>query len=135
FYNLTPAKAAPSPISQTTSSTEKGDPLSVSSARWREQIRQILDRNKRYPVDAKSRREHGKVVLVFSLDRDGHVLSSQIEKSSGSRSLDQEAIDLLQRSQPFPSLPSERKEDKVTLRVPVQFRCGNSRNPCHGNTK
>src|SRR6202140_557746 len=45
---------------------------------WRSQIAAILEHNKRYPQEARERREQGVAQLAFSIDREGRVLSSRI---------------------------------------------------------
>ena len=49
---------------------------------WRSSIAALLERNKRYPADARERSWHRAV--AFSLDRKGRVMSSRIVTSSGS---------------------------------------------------
>jgi periplasmic protein TonB len=51
-------------------------------ATWRNQIVTILERNKRYPSEARSRGEQGVTRLAFSIDRQGRLLSSRIVASS-----------------------------------------------------
>jgi periplasmic protein TonB len=88
-------------------------------ATWRSQIVTILERNKRYPADARARGEHGVVRLAFSIDGTGHLLSSRIVTSSGSAALDAETLALVQRAQPFPPPPPELAGGELT--VPVSF--------------
>jgi protein TonB len=86
---------------------------------WRNQIVTILERNKRYPSDARARGEHGVARLAFSIDGAGHLISSRIVASSGSAALDQETLALVQRAQPFPPPPPELVGAEMT--VPVNF--------------
>jgi protein TonB len=86
---------------------------------WRNQIVTILERNKRYPSDARARGEHGVARLAFSIDGAGHLISSRIAASSGSAALDQESLALVQRAQPFPPPPPELAGAEMT--VPVSF--------------
>jgi protein TonB len=88
---------------------------------WKTQIVALLERNKRYPDAAQSRREQGVAQVFFSLDRRGRVIESRVIRSSGAASLDQEALALLQRAQPFPEPPSEIGGDHVDLTVPIRF--------------
>ncbi len=55
------------------------------------------------------------------MDRDGHVLSAKIEKSSGFNLLDKEALTLMQRAQPLPRPPPEIQGEHLELVVPIQF--------------
>jgi protein TonB len=103
--------------------TEGAPNASNSNAvpRWKSQVVGILERNKRYPSDARNRREQGVAQLAFSIDRQGHVVSSRIVTSSGSSSLDKEALDLAQRAQPFPPPPPELAGAQISLTVPIRF--------------
>ena len=88
-------------------------------ATWRNQIVTILERNKRYPSEARGRGEQGVTRLAFSIDAEGHLLSSRIVRSSGSAALDAETLALVQRAQPFPPPPPELAGSEMT--VPVSF--------------
>jgi protein TonB len=80
-----------------------------------------LNRAKRYPSEARQRREEGTVRLSFSIDRSGRVLSYQIIGSSGSAALDQEALGMIQRASPLPAPPPELGGARISLTVPVRF--------------
>jgi len=86
---------------------------------WKNQIVTILERNKRYPAEARSRGEQGVTRLAFSIDTQGHLLSSRIAASSGSAALDAETLALVRRAQPFPPPPPELAGSEMT--VPVSF--------------
>ncbi len=86
---------------------------------WRNQIVTILERNKRYPSEARARGDHGVTRLAFSIDGQGRLLSSRIVASSGSAALDAETLALVQRAQPFPPPPPELAGSELT--VPVSF--------------
>ncbi len=86
---------------------------------WRNQVVTILERNKRYPSDARARGEHGVARLAFSIDGAGHLIASRIVASSGSAALDQETLALVRRAQPFPPPPPDLVGAEMT--VPVSF--------------
>jgi protein TonB len=91
----------------------------VSIPTWRNSVVALLERNKRYPADARNAR--GIAQVAFSLDRKGQVVSSVILASSGSDALDRAALELIQRAQPFPPPPSALSGLEVKLTVPVRF--------------
>ena len=103
--------------------TEGAPNVSNSNAvpRWKSQVVGMLERNKRYPSDARNRHEQGVTQLTFSIDRQGRVVASRIVTSSGSSSLDKEALDLAQRAQPFPPPPPELAGAQISLTVPIRF--------------
>jgi protein TonB len=89
---------------------------------WQKQIVLLLERNKRYPAAAQARREQGVAQVVFSLDRQGRVLDSRIQRSSGAALLDEEAVALIRRAQPFPPWPARGfSGERVLLTVPIRF--------------
>jgi protein TonB len=59
--------------------------------------------------------------LAFSIDREGHVLSSRIVTSSGSVALEEETLALVQRAQPFPAPPPEGSDSEIKFTVPVRY--------------
>ncbi len=88
---------------------------------WKRQVASKLERNKKYPSTAQARNETGVAQLEFSVDRQGHLKSSRIVKSSGSDALDSETLDLVKRAQPFPSPPAAMTGEEVFLVVPIRF--------------
>jgi periplasmic protein TonB len=88
-------------------------------ARWQQAIVAHLARFQRYPAQAKG--ATGVVSLSFSIDRQGHVLNSQIIKSSGSSVLDAEALSLLTRAAPLPPPPAAVPDTDLTFVLPIRF--------------
>jgi periplasmic protein TonB len=88
---------------------------------WKTQIVALLERNKRYPESAQSHHQQGIAQVFFSLDRQGRVIDSRIVRSSGTSALDEEALALLRRAQPFPPPPPELSGSRVDLTVPIRF--------------
>ncbi len=90
--------------------------------KWQKQIVALLERNKRYPPTAQSRRQQGVAQVFFSLDRQGRVVESRVVRSSGAAVLDEEAVALVRRAQPFPAWPArEFTGERVDLTVPIRF--------------
>jgi protein TonB len=89
---------------------------------WVGAISALLERNKRYPAAAHARREQGVAQVSFILDPRGRLVESHIERSSGAADLDQEALALVHRAQPFPPRPANGvQDDQVHLTVPIRF--------------
>jgi protein TonB len=102
----------------------QGPPVPRSSnaiPTWKTQIVALLERNKRYPPAAQARGERGVAQVFFSLDRQGRVIDSRVVRSSGAAALDEEALALLQRAQPFPAPPADLPGPHVDLTVPIRF--------------
>jgi protein TonB len=80
-----------------------------------------LEGHKRYPRAARELRHEGVAHVRFSINRQGHVLSSRLEKSSGSAILDREALDLIRRTTPLPPPPTEVPGDPIEMLAPIHF--------------
>jgi protein TonB len=89
---------------------------------WNVSIAKQIEQHKGYPPSALPRRETGVTQVFFAIDRAGRVLDSRVTRSSGHTALDQEAMDTLQRAQPFPKPPGGLAGERFEFTVPVKFR-------------
>jgi protein TonB len=80
-----------------------------------------LTRHKIYPEASRVRAEEGTVVLSFTINRLGHVVSSQITRGSGHPTLDREALDMLKRAQPFPTPPVDLPGQQFPFSAPMRY--------------
>jgi periplasmic protein TonB len=110
------------PPTPTTAPTEGRQDTTGSNLlpKWQKEITAILERNKRYPSEARANRQQGVAKIAFNMDRQGRVLSTRLVASSGSSALDQEALSLTQRSQ-FPPPPVVFAGGEISVTVPVRF--------------
>lgn len=88
---------------------------------WRTQVLALVEKNKRYPEAARSRRAQGTAQVSFTLDRKGMVVNARVAQTSGSSALDAEAIALLKRAEPFPAPPASLPGEFVVVRQPIRF--------------
>ena len=120
-----PKVEAKAPAPQTTAPPARPAPpapaLSSGIPTWQGLVLGALNKVKRYPFAAQSRRQQGVPYIRFVIDRNGRVVSSRIERSSGFGALDQEAVNLPRRAQPLPKPPAEVAGDTIELVVPVEF--------------
>jgi TonB family protein len=97
----------------------------IAAPRWvteyLSRVAKILEAHKRYPAAARLLRRRGTVVIDFTIDRQGQLADSRIRKSSGWTLLDEEALSILRRSQPFPAFPDASSEQRLSLTTPVRF--------------
>ncbi len=93
---------------------------SDTEASWEAMLLLHLEKFRRYPAPSRARREQGVAYVRFTMNRAGQVLSSEIQRSSGSSALDRAALDTLRRAQPLPPIPADRPET-LELSVPVEF--------------
>jgi periplasmic protein TonB len=89
---------------------------------WQKALVSHLNRFKRYPDGARARGSQGSVLVEFTVDRSGKVVTSRVLQHSGSTVLDEEAIAVLQRASPLPSPPAEMAGELFPLTLPIQFR-------------
>src|SRR5260370_1210429 len=89
--------------------------------RWQSALAAHLERFKRYPSAARAQGEQGIAKVAFTIDHEGHLLSSRIVQSSGSPLLDQETLAMLARAQPMPRPPDQLANAELTFVVPVRF--------------
>ena len=116
------AAGAPSPAAAPAAPQPGLSPsASAAESSWRDRLIAHLQRNKRYPDGAQSRREQGTAVLSFTIDRDGHVLARHIVRSSGISELDAEVLAMVQRAQPLPPFPPSMPQARMNLTVPIRF--------------
>lgn len=98
--------------------SEAGRAAKVS---WQQALHAHLEREKRYPRQARRLKRKGMPVIRFTMDREGSVLNVELVKSSGTASLDREAIELVGRAQPLVKPPSSVKGARLTLTLPINF--------------
>jgi protein TonB len=110
------AKAAPA--------AKPAAPRSVAGAgaaatpKWQARLAAHLERRKRYPADARRRRDEGVATVRFSIDAAGNVRSVQLLRSSGVPDLDAEVVALVRRASPVPAPPEGAKLD---IALPIRF--------------
>jgi periplasmic protein TonB len=90
-------------------------------ARWQSALAAHLERFKRYPAEARARGDQGTVKVAFTIDHEGHLLTSRIVQSSGSAMLDRETLAMLVRAQPMPKPPDNVFDSELSFVVPVRF--------------
>ena len=76
---------------------------------------------KRYPSEARLDRAEGKVVLKVVIRSDGSVDDVEVSQSSGYRSLDHAAVELLRLAAPF-QLPRPLGKSQMTVKIPMNYR-------------
>lgn len=125
---ITPVPDPGPPIERTTAPQSKPAPPApqVSDAKptWQGRVLAALNKKKRYPSSSQRRRQQGIPWIRFVMDREGKVLSVTLERSSGFRALDEEAVRLPKRAEPLPKPPEEVEGQTIELVVPVEFFIG-----------
>ena len=116
------AKVAPKPKATPIVATSQipAKPLVTKEARqnYSALLANLLDSQKSYPRQALRRRIQGLAKLKITLDGKGKLQSVSLLDTSGSRGLDQEALDLVKRVSPFPAPPNSQP---FTVVAPIAF--------------
>lgn len=110
--NTAAIPAAPAPGSTNTS---------VFPPSWINLLFSHLLRYRQYPSAAQASRQEGVVTLNFTMDRNGHVLSRHIVRSSGFAALDAEVLAMIERAQPLPSFPLNMTAATRSFTAPIKF--------------
>jgi periplasmic protein TonB len=93
--------------------------FSAALQSWRRDLIAQIERHKRFPAGAAG--QSGVARVAFSIDRSGRVTEVRIAASSGSAALDEAALDLIWRSQPFPAPPPALPESDLSFVAPVRY--------------
>lgn len=83
-----------------------------------------LEAHKDYPRPAQEAHIQGVVQVRFTMDRQGHVLSFAMVKSSGVPLLDRGAQNTVMNAQPMPPMPPDYPGETLTLTLPINFHIG-----------
>ncbi|MFT3763268.1 MAG: energy transducer TonB [Pseudoxanthomonas sp.] len=115
-----PSVPAPSDTRYAASQTLSGA-STQALVTWQSQILGRLEKFKRYPRAAQRLRQQGAAQVLYTVDREGRVLSASLARSSGHESLDAEAVAAVQRASPLPPPPPEVPGDPITVTTPIEF--------------
>lgn len=96
-------------------------PVADILAAYLNQIRLMLEKEKRYPFLARKNCQEGTVYIKFTLLRDGGLKKIRVTKSSGFEILDKEAEATIRRIS-FPAFPKSLRLTQLQLEVPIVFR-------------
>ena len=88
---------------------------------WQQKLYLQLEKEKRYPRSARRMRRQGVPTVTFTMDRQGNVQDVLLINSSGTNSLDKEAVALVYRAQPLPRPPASITSGQLTLTVTINF--------------
>ena len=81
----------------------------------------MFEKHKKYPRRSLRRGQTGTVVVHLVIGRDGRLKEHRVQTSSGHRTLDQEALAIIERAQPFPAVPDVLDSPTFEVTVPIRF--------------
>jgi len=113
-------------LSQQTPSTSRGvisdsGNTQKAQASYQSLVAAILQKHKKYPSRAVSRRQEGTVTVKFIVKKTGDISSYELTSSSGYKLLDRAVEKMLKKATPLPPFPDNLTSDTITLILPVEF--------------
>jgi TonB family protein len=109
---------------QDTISLDTDDKRYVSYARL---IKEKIMIHWSYPPEARNNLVEGRLLVLFSLNREGALTRLDITKSSGHSILDQEAAKAIRASSPFPSFPEHITVSRLNVRANFDYNIASKR--------
>ncbi|MFZ7112163.1 MAG: energy transducer TonB [Desulfatiglandales bacterium] len=105
--------------SQDTISLDTQDKRYVSYARI---IKESIMGQWEYPPEARENLIEGKLLVVFSLSRNGHLTAVRTLRSSGHAILDDEALRAIRAAAPFPSFPDNIRVARLNVQASIDYQ-------------
>jgi protein TonB len=78
--------------------------------------------NLNYPTELRQKKLHGDLVLTVGIDWNGDVESVEVRRSSGSREIDEAAIEIVRLASPYAPLPDNIRETVDILHITRTWR-------------
>ncbi len=89
-------------------------------ASWESELAAHIRRFATYAANGS--KESGTVRVGVTIDRNGRLLSRRLAGSSGSSMLDNAAMAVIQRAQPYPRFPPGMTQAQIALTIPLHLR-------------
>lgn len=102
-----------------------GNPAAQQS--YFSRIKARLSKYKRYPRKARSQGITGTALVSFVIQKNGKVSLPKLLQSSGHPDLDREALSVLERASPFPTIPDDVSQGPLSLTLPIEFSLNQKR--------
>ncbi|MBX3018794.1 MAG: energy transducer TonB [Bdellovibrionaceae bacterium] len=90
--------------------------------RYRIELQAMLEKKKQYPLLAKRLRQQGKVLVKFTLRRDGSVAAAELVSTSEFETLNKAARELISQISGLKPFPDEVKKQQWVFVLPVEYR-------------
>lgn len=94
----------------------------AARVRYEELLFAWMNRHKEYPMLAQRRGIEGRGSLRVRIDRDGRVLERALLRSTGQNLLDEAALDMVRRANPFPVVPAGYGGSTFEFVAPIEYR-------------
>ncbi|MBW2015614.1 MAG: TonB family protein [Deltaproteobacteria bacterium] len=90
-------------------------------------IKKRILRRWHYPIEAKENLIEGRLLLLFRLNRNGHLIGLRVLESSGHQILDREAQRAVKAASPFPPFPSHVRVSRLNIKANFDYRIASHR--------
>ena len=107
------------PVEQDTISLDTKDKRYITYAKM---IKEKIMVHWMYPMEARDLLLEGRLMVIFSLSRDGKMIQSRVHKSSGHEILDNEAVRAINTAAPFPPFPEHVTANRLNIRANFDYR-------------
>ncbi|MDO9233196.1 MAG: energy transducer TonB [Methylotenera sp.] len=112
----------PVPVKQEPPPLVKQTDIDDARGRYGNALWSAISKHKKYPKIAQMRGWQGEATVELLLDGDGKIKSKKITQSSGYEALDKQALEMVEKAQPFPTPPEALRGSNFTITVPVPFK-------------
>jgi len=85
-------------------------------------VRELIDRQKEYPLMARRSGVEGTVYIKFVIGRDGSLKKAEVSRSSGRRILDRAAINAVSAVRRFPAVPASMEGPELNFELPLTYK-------------
>jgi protein TonB len=113
-----PPQSKPAPSVAASAANNVGRGRMSGDANYQGRVAAHLARYKRFPAEARKRRETGSAVVSFNIDGTGKVTSVKLVRGTGYPPLDREVEEMVHRASPFPPPPGGSAR---SFTAPVSF--------------
>jgi len=100
----------------------RGQTQNPAVSEWSKTLSAHVAKFKTYPQQSKRRGEQGRVIIRFTIDAGGKVLDVGLTKRTCFEDLNEEAVNMVKRAEPFPPFPETMKLEKKTFGIPMNYR-------------
>lgn len=115
------APAASPPSSEDTQETISLDTDDKRYVSYAQAIKERIAGQWKYPQEARKKKLEGRLVALFSLNREGALTRMEITRSSGHDVLDREAERAVRSAAPFPPFPSTITVSRLNINVSFDY--------------
>jgi protein TonB len=105
----------------TTRQTAPSRSAGAAEAAYLAELQRAIARHQRFPDDARRRQRTGVATLSFVVLGDGRIRQVRVLSSSGDASLDEAAVEAMQRLNRFKPIPAVIGRQEWAMRVPIRF--------------